>query len=638
MLEDHYHGARYVDLSMLESKQDVYQAVAHAMDVHESSDMPLETAVLDKLRPMEMLLVFDNVDAVMEEAGPMIAKVVDFCPQIQVITTSRKQLTIPNVHHFPVTPMASPPEGGIRNAVELSRLDSVALFMNRANLLNEEFELTDHNAPLIGAICSKLEGIPLAIELAAAKTGHMDLAKIAANLEDRFSLLIKSKRNKGQPALETAIRWSFDGLNEKQQILLLRLCMFAGDFTYESALKVAGWAPLAESEVGALLRELIDQCYLVPSESYGTRYLQLLDTIRDFGRGIVVQRGWTTEYMNRHSCYFVDRANEISCEIYGPDQVSVIDEVHRTYRNYIVSLNWSVGVSGCDHPQQLVRALYIYWHHKSMYGEGVRWAEEILKDTRLEPIARAKVHIIAGTLASFAGGYAPADHHFSKALRIGRRQGNLSLIMRAYASAGTNHGFAGDLKKAIASVEKALEVARQLGDELDIADFENNLGIVLVEDQKHEAARAHLLASLSINTKLGRIDGTACNNYCLGRSYRLSGELDAASAHLEAALKDFFLVDDSREIAATIRELAFLRMKAGAFFPAAVLFGADDNIRRAKNIQVSVGRRSEVEKALETLRTELRSQFLAEFERGRQMSPLQIREFLLLGDLGIPLA
>ncbi len=635
MLEDHYHGASFVDLSRIGTAKQVYLSMAQALGVAENPELSIEQAVLEKLRPLEMLLLFDNVDNVVRDLTPILTRIVNLCPHVQILTTSRKRFEMPNLHRMTVMPMDAPTAKITGNSSELGKLDSVALFLNRACLVNGDFEMTEQNAALIGSICSRLDGIPLAIELAAAKTGHMGLDKIALNLDDRFALLGRSRGRQKRPALETAIRWSFDDLTDNQKTVMLRLCNCAGDFLFESGLKLATWAPLTESEVAGNLRELVGQCYLIQTERNGQTYLKILDTIRDFGINIVVERGLAAEYMNHFADCFVERARYMSDNIYREQQGMILDELDHTYRNYTIALEWTCDARGDDRAQQLVRALYIYWHHRSMYGEGWRWAEEVIEKNSPEASdTKAKLHIIAGILATAAGGYEPAQQHFKKALRLAQRAKDTGLAMAALAASGTNHGMAGDSRAAIASLEKALETAMKDGDAGRIADYRNNLGGALVDSGRHENARDYLVQALNTYREQNTTFGIACTNFNLGRSYRLCGDLDCAVGHLEAALENYFLADDSRGLAATLRELALLRTQLGADHTATVLLGAEQRIREDKKIYIPPNRRAEVARAVDTLKLKLKEHFSVERQKGYEMNPAQIREFLLLDQSG----
>lgn len=637
MIEDHYHGASYVDLSTIGVAKQVYQLMATALGVSENPELSIEQAVLEKLRPLEMLILLDNVDPVLGDLPQILTKIVNLCPQVQILTTSRKRFEMPNMHRMTVLPMDAPTARSPGDSSELGKLDSVALFLNRACLVNEHFEMTEQNARLIGSICSRLDGIPLAIELAAAKTGHMGLDKIAMNLDDRFALLGRTKGRKKAPALETAIRWSFDDLSDKHKTVMLRLCSCSGEFPVEMGVKIAGWDPLNEKEVASILPELVGQSYLIQIEHRGQVYLKMLDTIRDFGTNIVIDRGLAVDHMNRFADCFVERARYMSENIYREHQDLILNELDHTYPNYTAALNWTCEVKDDPRPQFLVRALYVYWHQRSMYGEGVRWTEEVLKkNSPSDPAIGAKLHIIAGTLASSAGGYEPAIKHFRKALRLAQRANDILLIMGAHGAAGTTHGFAGDSKAAIAALEKALDASLQVGDSGRIADFRNNLGGALVDAGRHEAAREHLLKALDTYSSQGLTFGIACANFNLGRSHRLCGEFDLATGYLEKALENFFQADNSSSLAATLRELALLRTQVGAYYTAVVLLGAEQRMRDEKKIYIPANRRQEVESALSTLKLRLNSQYAAERQKGYEMTSSQIREFLLLDNTGLP--
>jgi predicted ATPase len=415
LLEDHYHGACYLDLTSVSDIQQVFRAMSSALSVSAHPDLSLEQAVLEHLRSREILLMFDNVDDALDELPGVINRVVELCPRVQILTTSRKGLNLDTAFRVTVMPMETP---GTQQygELEFGLIDSVSLFVSRARLIDDGFELNTYTAKLIGAICTRLDGIPLAIELAAAQTQQMALADIAQNLDDRFTLL--KGRTRGKGTLDTALHWSYDRLPDGHKSVLRSLIPFAGDFTFESAIEMTAGEPLSDDQRSAVIRDLVSLAYVQFSDSKGRGYLRLLDTIREFVRESIQDKGEIAEYMNRHATVFFERSKVVLVEIFGENQARIMEELDRTYRNYLVALDWILGSPRDDRPQEFIRALYTYWFYRSMYDDGVRLTKEVLANMPPDPVMRGKLHVIAGTLCDGKGDHEESARHFRQAVKL----------------------------------------------------------------------------------------------------------------------------------------------------------------------------------------------------------------------------
>ncbi len=628
LLEDHYHGACYFDLGGIRTLEQLYRTMSAALTVKESVDLSPEHAILEHLRSREMLLVFDNLDEVLHEVSDVIAQIINLCPRVQILTTSRQMLRLDIARHVTVAPMETPGAGAYSD-LELTLIDSVSLFVSRAQLVDEDFALNSYTSKLVAAICTRLEGIPLAIEIAAAQTRRMGLAEISQNLTDRFELL--SKKARGRGALDTALHWSFDRLSEEQKCVLRSLVPFAGEFTFESALLMASGPDRAESQTSEILDELASLAYVQSLEFRGRRYFRLLDTVREFVRASIGDKRIIEEYMDRHAAVFYERSRKVLIDIYGEKQTMIMEELDRTYRNYLLALDWLTAQPRDERPQEFIRALYTYWYYRAMYEEGIKWTEEVLGTKPLDPVMKGKLHIIAGTLYSGKYDYSKAAKHFKQAAKLANHASDLPLAIAAYASAGTMYGGAAKYREAKMSLEKALEISVRLERESDEADNRNNLALVLLDSGNHELARHHALLSKSINERLKLPIRTANNDFNLGRSYRLTGEFDRAAFHFELALKTTVLKVQT----AAFRELAYIRVALGAYHSAAILFGADEAIRTAKGIELMPSRRTEYYRNVNSAKGALGTRYAFEHQKGFLMTLTEIHEFLLVDNLSL---
>jgi predicted ATPase/class 3 adenylate cyclase len=629
MLEDHYHGACYVNLNSCETRDQLTRYTATALGVREIPNVSLENSMLEKLRASEMLLLFDNADEVTETLPTLIGRIVDVCPHIQVLVTCRRPLTLAGAQHHAVQPLAVPAVSAHRNLRALAQVEAVELFLKRACLVKEDFELVEANSHAVAAICRKLEGIPLAIELAASKLRKWDVQTLLAGLEDRFALLTGPRRKRSSRILENALQWSFDLLSEPEKRLLTRLSVFRGEFT-EAAVKGICTDDVVPAEmVGSLLRELAAQSLVIVPHSEPP-YYDVLDTVREFSLARLIEAERVEVYMERHAAWFTAYAEEHRETIYGAEQTHILHEFERVYENLLTAIKWSISADEADDRAcRIVLVLYLFWFVRSLFAEGLTWAEAALTRAVPDAILSARVRVVAGTMASSMGAFDAADRHFKKAISVGQTQHAPALLLASLGASGTNYIFAGRYEQARLRLEECLAMARLAESAEGIADALNNLGVVLVELHQIGRAQELLCESLAINRGLNRSYGVASNVFCLGRCARFAGEIEASHGYLEEALRNYIVVDDPRGIAAVLRELAYLAIENGIFHRAACLLGAEEAIRGKVFAPVPYNRQKEAQNFKMKVKGALQSRFSAEFKRGSDMSMDQVQEFVL---------
>jgi non-specific serine/threonine protein kinase len=476
-----------------------------------------------------------------------------------------------------------------------------------------------------------LEGIPLSIELAAAKLARYDIAKVAQELSNVFGLLKKDRRAVGQPDLEQAIQWSYDVLKARQKVLFVRLAIFAADFDVEAARKVVCFEPIAEDEVLGLIEDLVIQGFVSTSLKGDKTYYRMLGTIREFGLNRAIQSHLLQDLMNRYADYYTDLAKDYAPRLYGSELFEILAELDFSYPNFVAVLKVAIGNAKDQRAPGIILALYIYWHYRSAFREGLKWCQTVLKENRgLKGPARCKLLVITGVMASNTGSYKIAEKYFVEAKALADKEGDSMLLYSVLGNRGNNFHLAGNLAAAIDDMRAALEIARSREDLVGIADCLNNVGNILVDIGEHEEAAQLVGEANRINDSLGRTASHAKSAFIFGRSARLKGDMDSATDQLGKSLVGFLEIDNPQGVAGAIREFAILRVQMASHHSAAMFFGAEEARRKLLSLPVPGGRELEYEIAVADIRAALGSAFVYDFQKGLEMSDDEILEFLML--------
>jgi predicted ATPase len=361
-------GVWWVELAPIADADLVPQAVAQVLRVAEVPGRPLTEAIADDLRDLEIVLVLDNCEHLVAACARLAEALLRACPGLIILATSREPLGVAGERNFPVPPLSSP-ENHDLSVEELERFESVRLFVERARYRLPAFTLDDRNAASVAEICHRLEGIPLAIELAAAKTRVLSVGQISSRLADSFRLLKSESRtlDPRQLTLGAAIDWSYDLLDEPERVLLRRLSVFAGGFTLDAAEAVCSGEGIAEDDVLDLLSHLVDKSLLLAEEEGdGIRY-RMLETVRQYGREKLEASGDLELVSLRHAGYYLTLAEEAETGLRGPDQVAYFRRLEEDIANFRAALSWTLGrVQPSEGLAQLglrlTVALWLFWN------------------------------------------------------------------------------------------------------------------------------------------------------------------------------------------------------------------------------------------------------------------------------------
>ncbi|MFL5737737.1 MAG: ATP-binding protein [Actinomycetota bacterium] len=489
-------GVFFVALSSVVDPGLVPSAVAGALGVREDPTRPLVDTVADHLREREILLVLDNFEQILDAAS-VVDSLVTKAPRVRVLISSRAPLRIPGEQEYHVAPLALP-EPETSNLAALAASEAVALFVERTKAVRPDFALTAENAPAVAGIAARLDGLPLAIELAASRSRTLAPAELLERLDRRLALLTGGARNAPdrQRTLSGAIEWSYELLQPEEQRTFARVSVFSGGWTLDAAENVCG--PGLGIEVLDAIESLIDQSLvrLDVLSAERTRY-RMLQTIREFASDRLRESQDETEIRRRHARQFVAMAKAAEPELLHEDR-SWLDRLEQEHDNIRAALRWSIDSGDAEPGLWLAGHLWRFWQVRSHIGEGQTWVAELLVAPAAQErtAARAKALGAAGSLAYYHRDWKHVRPAYEEALAISEEIGDT----RALAEACYNLSFAEILdRKAPRAKElltRAAELYERLGDDLAAAHADAGHALVLAEEGDFDGAFEELEGAL----------------------------------------------------------------------------------------------------------------------------------------------
>ncbi len=451
-------GFHFVDLSGTSSTELLASFVASAMSIVDSASTPARELVAAHIGTSRYLLALDNCEHVRQGAAALVAYLLGRCSRLTVLATSRESLDVAGERVLPVAGLTADDD----------RRDAAQLFVERASAVAPHVDLTRWSSE-IEELCRRLDGIPLAIELAAARTSVLTPQDVLMRLDDRFALL-RSRSQTAIPrhrSLEAAVSWSYDSLHTDEQSFLRNLSVFRGGFTLPAAEDVCIGPGTAQTETDVLemLSSLVAKSFVSFSTTdTGARYHQL-ETIREYAALKLEEAGDTAAIETRHRSYFLDWAKHQARRLSTSDQLPALDELEADHNNLRAVIER--GIQGDDGESALAMAatLVWFWYVHSHFTEGAYWSSRLLADQHGAPTRTlVRLQIGAGDFDFRIGEHDRADARFREALSGARRLGSDSLTMWALAYMATNDALGLRLDEASASLDEALRIANESGD------------------------------------------------------------------------------------------------------------------------------------------------------------------------------
>jgi non-specific serine/threonine protein kinase len=565
-------GVWLVELAATSDPARVENAVAGVLGVRETAGLAIAQALAAHLASRTLLLILDNCEHLVEACARIAGALLRAAPGLAVLATSRESLRIHGEQTYPLSALSLPPSRTPPSARSAGDSEAIRLFVERARQQQPAFALNDRNAPVVAAICARLDGIPLALELAAARVRAMSVDDVNARLADRFALLTGGDRAglPRQQTLRALVDWSYDLLDDSERVLFNRLAVFAAGFDLEAVERVCAAPPLADTQTLDLLSALVDKS-LVTLEPVGQRprYAQL-ETLREYGRG----RGCETAdaardlaaTRARHAAHYLALARAAHRELVGAEQASWCDRLAAEHDNLHAAFVWALTEGATTATaNELGAALYRYWHLRGHLTEG----RELLRDAlalpgeNTEVETRAGALYAAGVLAFYQGDLAEARSMLTTCLALRRRVGSPGDIAAAQSSLANVLQNEGDTATARDHQQQALVLFRELGNRAAEGICLINLGSICNQRSEYQAACGYLEEATLVgrSTGHGPLEGMSESN--LGELFLAQDNPVAARARFQRSLEIARRIGDRALEATSIAALGRVESDTG---------------------------------------------------------------------------
>jgi len=646
----------------------VAPAVAMALGVKEEPPVPLETTLSGRLAGKPTLLILDNCEHVLEGVGDLTRSLLDECPELRVIATSREALGVEGEYAWRVPSLATMRSGddtptptpaslastsavGLRiprsrrervDPAEASACEAVALFVDRASVVKPGFELTEENATSVVRICERLDGIPLAIELAAARVKMLNAVEIERRLDDRFRLLRASRsKSRRHQTLQAAMDWSYQLLDEEEQHALRQLTVLAGDWSLEAATFVVGGEERDEFDVLDLLTRLLDKSLISSADTGAETRYRLLETVRAYAREKLREAGEEGGARDRHLDFFGRFAEEASGELRGAEEGQWLERLDAELENLLEAIRWGGEASApaslptcasapapgsegagsrADQSLRIAGALSTFWGARGHYRAARDAIGRVLDSGReADPSARAQALHTAGSLAWRQGDLNAAQPLLEEALELRRAAGDRIGEGGTLGNLGVLARRLGDLERAQSLMEEALAIFREGADPLRIAIALGNLGTIASDRGELERASELWSEALALHRAEGQRAFEPNLLASLGSGYRRLGRPGEARRALAEALALIAELGDRQVAPEAIDQVGILASVEGDDETAALLFGA------ASALSEEIGQAPDPQTKLEVVKHEASGReamgagWLEAHERGRQL-------------------
>ena len=638
------HGAVFLDLTPINDPKDFLPAVASALGVYEASTTPLMTHLTNILRQRNLLLVLDNFEQIIE-AAPQLLQLLSNVPEIKALVTSREALRISGENEFTVPPLPLPqksPAESLKQDMagpELLEFAAIQLFVQRAQAVQPDFQLNPENTDAVLEICRRLDGLPLAIELAAARVKMLTPQAMLSQFDRRLDWLARGSRDSQawRQTMRGAIEWSYNLLSEPEQILLRHLSVFSDGWTSQSAEAICGDVEraadgkqfLQRGEILDLLIQLADKSLVVIERMEDETRFHFLETIREFAREKLAQSDERIDMKNRHLSYFAAFAEEAEIQIYDGGQSDWTARVEQEHANIRAALDWGLQEnSSINEGLRLVAAVSRFWIRRSYFREGFEWLNAYL--SRVVPadqLLRAKILYRAGGIAGYMFDYTTGYKLCQQSIEISRALENKhhlagglfymseillglgqitesrtaleecislcwadnypQLLNLALTSLGWILDLEGDHEGAHSTLEEALAIASRVNDSWGISHALHNLGAIHRFSKKYDEAIKYMERCLDVSLKVGdrRAQGTVLSNLAI--FYNLQDHHARSDDYARRAFAIYQAIGDEYQQPFPLRMMGYAAIQAGNLVRARILI--QESLRGNRALEDIVG-------------------------------------------------
>jgi len=632
----------FVELASLHNPSLIPQKIASTLDIREKSTRPILDSLFNYLSAHPSLLLLDNCEHLIEACAEIVEILLQNCANLKILATSREVLGITGEVAWTVSPLSLPvvqpwksptsPQEALR---AYQKSESVQLFTDRAATNNPEFILTSKNGVWVAEICRRLDGMPLAIELAAARVRALSVKQIAERLDDRFNLLMGGSRtaHPRHQTLEATIDWSYTLLSESEQKLLQRFSVFPGGGTLEAIESVCMGKSTNKSEVLDILSQLVDKSLVVVNQKPGKRRYSLLETIREFALEILINSQDVNSTKDRHLDFFLQFAEEAEPKIKGPEQLVWYERLETEHDNLRAALDWALESKNADAGLRLAGSLGFFWFVRGYLREGVVWLERVLKNTEgAPPSSQAKALRFLGSLLIFSEDkdFERISTFLEKSLELYRELDDRAGIAWVLTQLGIAAAIQGELIKANKFHGESLALRLEVGNPWDIAQSLGNLASLAIQQKDNTSGKQFAESALAWFQKAGDQRSIARITGDLAWIAGTEGDFSDAIALQTKSLAQLVQFGDDWSCAELLEGLANWAYEQGNSKRTAILLGAAEALRENAGMPLQGNEYDFYKKDLVTFWKKLgRKKFANAWAQGRAMTLEQVVNFVL---------
>jgi predicted ATPase/class 3 adenylate cyclase/DNA-binding XRE family transcriptional regulator len=568
LLELFPDGIWFIELAPITDPDLIPQTIHVTMGLVEQPDKSILQMLIEFLRDKKILIILDNCEHLIEACAVLTFNLLSHSPALKILASSREALGVQGELAWRVPSLSLPDPKKITGPDQLTQYEAVRLFIDRASLANPRFEVTQDNGPVIAEICQRLDGIPLALELAAARVKVLSVNKILERLNDCFRLLAGGNRTAlpRHQTLQAAIDWSYDLLNDQERTLFRRLAVFVGGWTLEAAEAIGRGGIVAEHNVVDLLINLVEKS-LITANMEGERY-GMLETVRQYAEEKMFANGEAETCHQAHLEYFLKLSEEAEPHLKGAGQMQWFKRLEVELDNLRMALDRSLS-SSADREAglKLSAGIWRFWQRSMHASEGrmylARLLEQVPREEARETFAYAKALTAAGALAYFQSDYPSAEVSRQKALDVFRKLRDVSGIADSLHGLGNIALSEGNYETARSMYEECLAIRQKLGQREQLSGTLSNLGLIAYNEGDYSTARSLEMESCSIFQEFGNKAGMGFALNLLGNIARNQGDLPAARKYHEESIALCTEAADQWGVANALNGLAEVALAEG---------------------------------------------------------------------------
>lgn len=605
MIDEFPNGVWLVELASLHDGKLIYESLSSVFEINIKPDQKSEETLIKFLREKDILIIIDNCEHLIEYVATLVLKILSSTRKVKILATSRESLQIPGETVYKVKSLSLPDLKEKLTAQSVMQYESVKLFRERALANRKDFKITDENAEVIAKLCKEIDGIPLAIELAAARIKVLSVEKILEKISDMFNLLTGGNRTAlpKHQTLRALIDWSFNLLSDKEKLLFAKLGYFEGGFSIDAVEFICQDENTSYFELIELLTNLSDKSLIKIDDCKGKQRYSMLATIKLYAKQLAETDFILDETYYKHLLFYLKLITESEAGLRSNLQKQWLDKLEAEIENIRLALNYSQN----NYPEislKMTVALGVFWSTKGFFSEGLDrinllLAKHDFKDENLV----ANAYLWRGFVLMHKGLYKDSSEAFQKCIELSENSGNDSLLANSLSYLGILKLYEGDFASAKNIQEKCLSIRKKNNDKLGIAGSLNSLGLFSYKQKDYESALNYLFESLELYRELKDVRSIAANLGNIGKIYTSMGNYDKSFNSLFECFKLSAELGDKYVMAHCIEALGIVFLRKGKLEQSCRLLAFSKQIFEDIGVELSGDELLAFDNAIPELRT-----------------------------------